>query len=228
LFFRILLSIILVLTLTAPASADGGAEAQFLSSLNSARSNAGVQALSRSGDLDSVARSWSQQMANSGTLAHNPNFSSQAGNWQKVGENVGMGQNVSQLHGLFMDSPGHRRNILDPAFTQVGIGVVVEGGTMWVTHVFRQPVGAAPKPEPKPEPAPQPEPQPAPQPEPRPAPQPEPQPEPQPAPQPEPQPEPQPQQASQPEPEPDPMGRAEAYFVDEPWCGPSSPVVCLA
>ena len=204
-FFRVLLSIILVLTLTAPASADSGMESQFLSSLNSARASNGAPALSVAGDLTSVARSHSRVMADSGNLHHNPSLGSAVSGWQKVGENVGRGPSVSSIHSALMNSPGHKRNMLDPAFTQVGIGVVVDGGgQVWVTQVFRQPVGAAPKPAPKPEPKPEPAPQPAPQ------------------------PEPQPQQAAQPEPEPDPMGRAEAYFVDEPWCGPSSPVVCLA
>lgn len=36
------------------------------------------------------------------------------------------GKDVEDRYGL-MDSPGHRRNILDPAFAKIGIGVI-DGG----------------------------------------------------------------------------------------------------
>jgi uncharacterized protein YkwD len=36
-----------------------------------------------------------------------------------------------------MNSPPHRANILDPAFTHVGIGCATDGtGTIWVTEDF--------------------------------------------------------------------------------------------
>jgi hypothetical protein len=38
-----------------------------------------------------------------------------------------------------MNSSGHRANILDDRVTEVGVGVVVKGSTIWVTHVFRLP-----------------------------------------------------------------------------------------
>lgn len=44
---------------------------------------------------------------------------------------------VPHLHQAFMDSPGHRANILGD-YNQVGIGVVVDGDTTWVTVNFLQ------------------------------------------------------------------------------------------
>ena len=35
-----------------------------------------------------------------------------------------------------MDSPVHRRNILDARFRKVGVGVVLRDGTAWVTLFF--------------------------------------------------------------------------------------------
>jgi uncharacterized protein YkwD len=76
-------------------------------------------------------------MAGSG-LAHNPDLGGdlqRAGitGWRSYGENVGYGSDVDQVHARFMGSAGHRANILNPTYSQVGIGVVRSGGTVWVT-----------------------------------------------------------------------------------------------
>ena len=150
-----------------PAFADSGMESQFVSAANSERAAKGLPALEVAGDLTSVARSHSRVMADASNLHHNPNLGSAVSGWQKVGENVGRGPTVSAIHSALMDSSGHRRNILDSEWTQIGVGVVLDGGgQVWVTQVFRKPVGAAPKPEPQADPvaapaaAPEPEPEP--------------------------------------------------------------------
>jgi uncharacterized protein YkwD len=120
-------------------ASTSGSEQQFVSSINSARASAGRPALTTSSDLTSVARSWAATMASSNTLKHNPNLTSQITNWRYAGENVGVGGNVPQLHQAFMDSPAHKANILDRDYTQVGVGVVMGGGRMWVVEVFRTP-----------------------------------------------------------------------------------------
>lgn len=180
--------------LASPAHADSSIESQFVSRINQERSSRGLNTLSSAGDMVSVARSHSRRMADQQHLHHNPNFGSQVTNWRKVGENVGRGPDVDALHRAFMNSAGHRKNILDPDWTQVGIGVVVKDGTIWVTQLFRLPSGATPAPAPAPEPAPAPAPEPEPAPAPAPAPSPAPAPPPPaptpPAPTPEPEPEP--------------------------------------
>jgi uncharacterized protein YkwD len=49
-----------------------------------------------------------------------------------------------------MRSTPHRANILSSAYTQVGVGAVVDSaGIMWVSEIFRRPSGAvAPAPKP--------------------------------------------------------------------------------
>lgn len=148
-----LLAGLLAPTGTAHAAIDGGAESQFVAALNQARAAQGLPALSVAGDLTSVARSHSSRMADGNNLHHNPNLGSHVSGWQKVGENVGKGPSVNSIHSAFMNSPSHRANILGADWTQVGVGVDVRGGTVWVTQVFRQPAGApAPAPEPEREP----------------------------------------------------------------------------
>jgi uncharacterized protein YkwD len=128
----------------APAAhADSGSEQAFVSSINSARASAGRPSLATSGDLTSVARSWAATMASSGTLKHNPNLTTQVNGWRYVGENVGVGGDVASLHRAFMNSPAHKANILDRDYTQIGLGVVVTGGRMWVVEVFRQPMSTS-------------------------------------------------------------------------------------
>jgi hypothetical protein len=39
-----------------------------------------------------------------------------------------------------MNSPGHRANILDRDYTEVGIGAVTVAGRVWVAEVFRRPL----------------------------------------------------------------------------------------
>jgi uncharacterized protein YkwD len=200
---------------TAPhARADAGLESQFVAATNQARAAQGLPALAVAGDLTSAARAHSRVMADSGDLHHDPNLSSTLGDWRKFGDNVGNGASVSSVHARFMGSSQHRRNILDPDFTQVGIGVVVDGnGQIWVTQVFRQPAGAspAPAPDPAPAPAPTPDPAPAPAPTPDPAPAPAPAPAPSVAPAPAP-----PPPTGAPEPEPAPEPETEPYAVATP------------
>src|SRR5580765_2068401 len=123
------------------AEASGGA-GDFVSLTNSARSGHGVSRLAVSGDLASIAQRQAQRMADKGELFHNPKLASEVHNWQKIGENVGYGPDAASIHNAFMHSSGHRANILDSAYTQIGVGVVVKHGVVWASEVFRQPEGA--------------------------------------------------------------------------------------
>jgi uncharacterized protein YkwD len=54
-----------------------------------------------------------------------------------LGENVGSGPSVEAIQAAFMNSPGHRANILNPEFNWAGAGVAVAGnGTVYVVQVF--------------------------------------------------------------------------------------------
>jgi hypothetical protein len=130
---------------SVPASAvvDADAEASFLTSVNQERQRRGIAALKVCTELRAVARSHSARMASVRTLHHNPNLRTDVPSWLSLAENVGHGASVATLHSALMNSEGHRRNILDGQLTQVGIGVEVVGGTMWVTQVFRRPASGA-------------------------------------------------------------------------------------
>jgi hypothetical protein len=125
----------------APAAHAGGGA--FVSMINSARASRGLPALASSGELASVAASWSRHMASTGTLAHNPGLTAQVSGYRYVGENVGYGPDEATIHQAFMNSAAHRANILDRDYTQVGVAVVAAGGRLWVTEVFRAPTGSS-------------------------------------------------------------------------------------
>lgn len=103
----------------------------MFSLVNQARQGAGLAPLSRSGGIDGVARGWANHMATNGVFDHNPSYAGQMpGGWSAVAENVGYvgagaaaGGVASTLHSALMRSPGHRDNIMNPAYTQIGIGV---------------------------------------------------------------------------------------------------------
>ncbi|MFA9429673.1 CAP domain-containing protein [Egicoccus sp. AB-alg2] len=116
---------------------------QFVDSVNAERVQRGLPRLHLADDLAAVARRHSVRMADAQHLHHNPKLTTDVKNWQRVSENVGRGRSVSSLHRLFMESDGHRRNILDANVTQVGVGVEVRDGTVWVTKVFRRPTNSA-------------------------------------------------------------------------------------
>lgn len=133
----------------APAS-DAGLESQFVSRINSLRSSKGLSQLQVSGELQGVARRWTDRMVGAGQISHNPNLGSEVGgSWTKLGENVGVGYDVDGLMQAFINSPAHYNNLVDPVWTHVGVGVTVASdGRLYTTHNFMALGGQAPPPRP--------------------------------------------------------------------------------
>lgn len=148
----------------APAHADAAsdAEARFVAKINQLRAQKGVQPLVVDPELTDIGRRWAQHMAEAGQISHNPDYASQVHqDWGKLGENVGMGPDVDTLFDAFVRSAGHYRNLVDPDFNRVGVGVVIApDGTMFTAHQFMLLRGsstqAAAPPAPKPTAAPAP------------------------------------------------------------------------
>lgn len=126
------------------ASASPSLEQDAVSRVNQERTSRGLPALRVRDDLTQIARRHSGVMADQNRLHHNPNLGSEVSGWRRIAENVAYAGSVSRTHTNFMNSSGHRANILDSRVTEIGIGVVSRGGTVWVTQVFRQPDGSAP------------------------------------------------------------------------------------
>ena len=115
-----------------PVAADG-----FVALINRDRSAEGLSTLATYWDLEDDALAHTERMIDAGHIYHNPNLADVAGPvWSRLGENVGVGGTVETLHQAFMNSPGHRANVLGD-YTHVGIGVQRDAASkMWVTVVF--------------------------------------------------------------------------------------------
>jgi len=130
------------------SSVDAGATAawanaspsSYASKLNTERASHGLAPLRISGDLVAIAQQWSAHMASSHGLAHNPGLTSLVHNWRAVGENVGEGPTIEDLDSAFMNSAEHRANILDPSYTEFGVGYSMSDGIIWITVDFRDPL----------------------------------------------------------------------------------------
>jgi uncharacterized protein YkwD len=134
----------------APASAFSTAngvrldsvEARLAYLINNARTSRGIRALVVTPGTTDLARNWSMWQATHDTLQHNPGLvagitTHGSPSWTRAAENVGRGATADSLFTAYMNSPGHRANILDPATTYLGIGWVERpDGIGYNTQVF--------------------------------------------------------------------------------------------
>jgi uncharacterized protein YkwD len=112
--------------------------------------------LRQSRALDRSAELWARTMVRDGVLSHGTSFASRitdAGvSWSDAGENIATGlATPHQVVAAWMASAGHCRNILDPNFLLVGVGVVprpvrgwASGPATW-TEDFALPLGQRPR-----------------------------------------------------------------------------------
>lgn len=125
----------------SPAAASPASdEADFLRLINQDRTRAGLPALVSDTALAATSRSWSSTMAAQGDISHEPDLGAIAARiepaWRGIAENVGVGYDAEGLHAAFMNSAGHRTNIMAGKYNRVGIGVVQADGRTWVTVRF--------------------------------------------------------------------------------------------
>lgn len=134
---------------TAAGVDPRAAESDFVGRINSLRTSRGLPPLQVDGQLSGLARSWASTMAAQDRIFHASDLSTGVtANWQKLGENVGVGRSVPALFDAFVGSPTHLANLVDPAFTHVGVGVVLSGGRIFTTHRFMALRDTRPEPEP--------------------------------------------------------------------------------
>ncbi len=118
-----------------PTWPDPNSEAVMLRLVNQERAKVGIKPLVVDGRLQAIARAHSEEMFRLGYFAHDSPVSGSpfdrmraAGiRYLAAGENIAYAPTVEAAHQGLMQSPEHRRNILDPEFTRVGIGVVQSG-----------------------------------------------------------------------------------------------------
>ena len=111
-------------------------EQKVVDMVNEIRVKNGLSALKLNVKLSEVARMKSQDMKDKGYFSHNsPTYGSpfdmmkQFGiSYRTAGENIAMGQQTPEIVvNAWMNSEGHRANILNASFKEIGVGYVSDG-----------------------------------------------------------------------------------------------------
>ncbi|WMJ85234.1 SafA/ExsA family spore coat assembly protein [Oscillospiraceae bacterium MB24-C1] len=118
-------------------------ETEVVRLVNIERAKNGLKPLTMNWELSRVARYKSQDMHDKGYFSHtSPTYGSPFNmmtnfgiSYRAAGENIAMGYSTPQAVVTgWMNSPGHRANILKSSFTQIGVGYV-PSGNYW-TQMF--------------------------------------------------------------------------------------------
>ncbi|SES78550.1 uncharacterized protein, YkwD family [Oceanobacillus limi] len=120
-----------VIQLKATASSPSGFEEQVAQLVNDERAKRGLSPLKHRADIKDVAEKKAMDMINSNYFSHtSPNYGSPFDmlktfgiSYRTAGENIAKGQKTPQeVMNSWMNSSGHRENILKPEFDSIGVG----------------------------------------------------------------------------------------------------------
>jgi uncharacterized protein YkwD len=106
--------------------------------LNYDRVSHGAPATTHHGMLQAKAQAWAERLASENTLYHSRLADGIGGCWRSLGENVGYGGSIAQIQAAYMASPGHRDNVMNPAFGYAAVGVAHRGDRVFTVQVFMQ------------------------------------------------------------------------------------------
>ena len=118
-------------------------EAEVIRLVNEIRRQNGLGELTASAELSHVARLKSQDMHDKGYFDHtSPTYGSAFDmlrsfgiSYRTAGENIAYGYSTPQaVVDAWMNSSGHRANILNASYTQIGVGHVQDGN--YCTQIF--------------------------------------------------------------------------------------------
>ncbi|MGI8385114.1 CAP domain-containing protein [Robertmurraya sp. P23] len=129
---------------TTPAAGSiSSIESRVIELTNAERKKAGLPALQADTKLSNVAREKSRDMQQKGYFSHtSPTYGSPFDmmrdfgiTYQSAGENIAKGQRTpEEVVQAWMNSEGHRKNILSGNYSHIGVGYV-EAGNHW-TQMF--------------------------------------------------------------------------------------------
>jgi uncharacterized YkwD family protein len=132
---------------TAPTTSDGSFNAmqtEMLSYINADRTANGLAPLTLDKALCNGAYLKSKDMAENNYFSHtSPTYGSPFDMMQNLGisysaagENIALNTSVKGAYDAFMNSSGHRANILSSSFGKVGLGFYQKGSYLYVTQWF--------------------------------------------------------------------------------------------
>ncbi|MDV9274670.1 CAP domain-containing protein [Clostridioides difficile] len=114
--------------------------------VNIERAKAGLNPLTLDSSISNVATKKSQDMIDNNYFSHDsPTYGSPFDmlkkfgiSYKTAGENIAMGQKTpKEVVNAWMNSEGHRKNIMNPNFSKIGVGVAQKsGGSIYWTQIF--------------------------------------------------------------------------------------------
>jgi uncharacterized protein YkwD len=138
---------------TEPASTSSPAGQaivnEVLALVNTERASVGCSALALNAKLMTAAQGHSEDMALRNYVEHDSpdgvtpsqRVTNAGYDWSKTGENIAAGQpTAAEVMSAWMNSPGHRANILDCGYTEIGIGYMYESNDTY-QHYWTQNFG---------------------------------------------------------------------------------------
>jgi len=126
-------------------------EQAAIARINQIRQENGVAPLAVDATLTQLAEQYSQKMKADNFFAHEDNQGKRI--WDRAASvgytYIKIGENLAKVDGNkdiveyavqgWLNSPTHRANLLDPEFTETGIGVAKTGDIIYFTHIFGEP-----------------------------------------------------------------------------------------
>lgn len=126
---------------------------QLLELTNRQRQNNGLSRLALSPSLGRAAQNHAGDMVVRNFFSHSGSNGSSVADrareegyqFQAIGENIAMGTNRTPSSAIegWMNSPGHRSNILNPNYTEIGFGIALRGNEYYYVQVFGRGSGSA-------------------------------------------------------------------------------------
>jgi len=119
-------------------------ERKILELCNAERAKVGAPALKANNDLTKLARMKSKDMIDKGYFSHqSPTYGSPFDmmrnygiSYMYAGENLAQNTSAEKAFQAWMNSEGHRKNILNPNFTELGVGIASMDGSKMYTQMF--------------------------------------------------------------------------------------------
>lgn len=121
-------------------------EEEVIRLVNVERSRAGISTLTENEELRNIARLKSQDFVDNNYFSHNsPTYGSPFEmldrfnvNYTAAAENIASGQRSAlEVMNTWMNSPGHKANILNTSFNQIGVGIARDSkGKLYWTQIF--------------------------------------------------------------------------------------------
>jgi cysteine-rich secretory family protein len=122
------LPIILLVATPAPAASSDAAynNGRILEFMNAERQARGVRTVSRDSALDQKAQAWAEKLAAEGSMYHSSSYAGMSLGYRSAAQNLAYHDDslsAAQAHNMWMASGVHRKNMLDPDFSHVGIAI---------------------------------------------------------------------------------------------------------